>query len=123
LIKTGNNMIDKKQIRKDYKSQKQPTGIYAVHNLKDNKMFVGTSKDLPAVIRRFDFTLKMGSFPFEELINDYKSLGEKYFEIKVLDELEIKDETEKEIDSELKTLEEMWVEKLKKEGVTFYNKK
>ena len=41
----------------------------------------------------------------------------------MLDELEIKDETEYEIDKELKTLEEMWIEKLKKEGVTFYNKK
>lgn len=116
-------MIDKKQIIKDYKLQKQPTGIYAVHNLKDNKMFIGTSKNLPAVIRRFDFTLKMGSFPFDDLINDYKRLGEKHFEIKVLDELEIKDETEQEIDRELKTLEEMWIDKLSKEGVGFYNKK
>jgi len=116
-------MINKKQIIKDYKLQKQPIGIYAVHNLKDNKMFIGASKNLPAVIRRFDFTLKMGSFPYEALINDYKRLGDKHFEIKVLDELEIKDETEKEIDNELKTLEEMWIEKLRKDGVTFYNKK
>lgn len=116
-------MINKKQIIKDYKSQKQPAGIYAVHNKIDNKMYIGTSENLPAVLRRFDFTLKMGSFPFQELIDDYKKLGEKNFEIKVLDELELKDETEKEIDGELKTLEEMWIEKLKQEGVKFYNKK
>jgi len=65
----------------------------------------------------------MGSFPFQDLIDDYKRLGENNFEIKVLDELEIKDETEQEIDRELKTLEEMWIEKLKQEGVKFYNKK
>ncbi len=116
-------MIDKKQIKKDYKLQKQPTGIFAVHNLADNKMFIGTSKDLPAVLRRFNFTLKMGSFPFDGLIEDYKKLGEKNFEVTVLDELEIKDEAEQEIDKELKALEEMWVEKLQKDGVTFYNKK
>ena len=116
-------MIDKKQIIKDYKLQKQPTGIFAVHNIADNKMFIGTSKNLPSSLTRFDFTLKMGSFPFQELIDDYKKLGEKNFEVKVLDELEIKDETEYEIDKELKTLEEMWIEKLKREGVTFYNKK
>lgn len=116
-------MINKKQIIKDYKSQKQPAGIFAVHNIADNKMFVGTSKDLPAVLRRFDFTLKMGSFPFDELIEDYKKLGDKNFEVKVLDELEIKDETEQEIDKELKALEELWVEKLKHDGVSFYNKK
>ncbi len=116
-------MINKKQIIKDYKLQKQPAGIFAVHNIADNKMFIGTSKDLPAVLRRFDFTLKMGSFPFDGLIEDYKKLGEKSFEVKVLDELDLKDETEQEIDKELKTLEEMWIEKLRNEGVTFYNKK
>jgi group I intron endonuclease len=114
-------MINKKQIIKDYKLQKQPSGIYAVHNKIDNKMYIGSSKNLPAVLRRFDFTLKLGNFPYQELIDDYKKLGEDNFEIKVLDELEIKDETEKEIDEELETLEEMWIEKLKQEGVGFYN--
>jgi hypothetical protein len=116
-------MIDKKQIKEDYKSKKQPAGIFAVHNLPDNKMFIGISKDLPSVLKRFEFTLKMGSFPFQNLIDDYNRLGKNNFEIKVLDELEIKDETEQEIDKELKTLEEMWIEKLKKDGVSFYNKK
>lgn len=116
-------MINKKQLTKDYKLQKHPAGIFAVHNIADNKMFIGTSKDLPAVLRRFDFTLKMGSFPFDGLIEDYKKLGDKNFEIKVLDKLDIKDETENDIDRDLKTLEEMWVEKLRKEGITFYNKK
>ena len=115
-------MIDKKQIKKDYKLQKQPTGIFAVHNIPDNKMYIGTSKNLPSVLKRFEFTLKMGSFPFQELIDDYKKLGKDNFEIKVLDEIEIKEETEYEIDRELKTLEEMWVEKLLKDGATFYNK-
>lgn len=115
-------MIDKKQITKDYKQQKRPAGIYAVHNKIDNKMYIGTSKNLPAVLRRFEFTLKMGGFPFQQLIDDYKNLGSDNFEIKIIDELEVKDETEKELDAELESLEEMWVEKLKAEGVSFYNK-
>jgi hypothetical protein len=86
-------------------------------------MYIGTSKNLPAVIRRFEFTLQMESFPYQDLINDYKKLGKDNFEIKILDELEIKNETEKEIDTELNSLEELWIEKLKGEGVSFYNKK
>ena len=116
-------MIDKKQISKDYKQQKQPAGIYAVHNKIDNKMYIGTSKNLPAVIRRFEFTLTMGSFPYQELIDDYKKLGKENFEVKILDELELQNETDKEIDNELIELEELWVEKLKHDGVSFYNKK
>lgn len=116
-------MLDKKQITKNYKLQKQPAGIYAVHNKIDNKMYISTSKNLTAVIRRFEFTLTMGSFPYQELIDDYKKLGKDNFEIKILDELEFKNETEKEIDTELNSLEELWIEKLKDEGVRFYNKK
>ena len=116
-------MLDKKQISKDYKMQKQPVGIYAVHNKADNKMYIGTSKNLPAVIRRFEFTLQMENFPYQDLIDDYKKLGKDNFEIKILDELELKNETYKEIDTELKSLEEMWIEKLQAEGVKFYNKK
>ena len=116
-------MIDKKQIIRDYKSLKQPAGVYAVHNKADNKMYIGASKNLPAVVRRFEFTLQMESFPYQELIDDYKKLGKDKFEIKILDELELKNETEKEIDIELNSLEELWIEKLKSEGVIFYNKK
>lgn len=116
-------MIDKKQITKDYKQQKQPAGIYVVHNKADNKMYIGTSKNLPAVLRRFEFTLQMESFPYQDLIDDYKKLGKENFEIKILDELELKNETDIEIDVELKALEEMWIEKLQAEGVKFYNKK
>lgn len=116
-------MIDKKQIKSAYKQQKQPAGIYAVHNKVDNKMYIGTSKNLPAVVRRFEFTLQMESFPYQDLIDDYKRLGKDKFEIKVLDELELRNETDKEIGTELTALEEMWIEKLKSEGVKFYNKK
>lgn len=116
-------MLNKKQITKDYKQQKQPAGIYAVHNKTDNKMYIGISKNLPAVVRRFEFTLQMESFPYRDLIDDYKKLGKENFEIKILDELELKNETEKKIDAELKELEGLWIEKLRNEGVTFYNKK
>lgn len=116
-------MLDKKQLTKDYKQQKQPAGIYCVHNKIDNKMFIGTSKNLPAVIRRFEFTLKMESFPYQDLIDDYKKLGKENFEVKILDELELKNETDKEITTELNELEELWIEKLKGDGVSFYNKK
>ena len=115
-------MINKKQIRKDYKQQKQPSGIYAVHNKVDNKMYIGTSKNLPAVVRRFEFTLQMDSFPYQDLIDDYKKHGKENFEMKILDEIEFKNETEKEITIELNSLEELWIEKLTVEGVRFYNK-
>ena len=86
-------------------------------------MYISTSKNLPAVVRRFEFTLQMDSFPYQNLIDDYKKHGKENFEIKILDELEIKNETDKEIDAELNELEELWIEKLAAEGVRFFNKR
>lgn len=116
-------MINKKEIIKNYKNQKQPAGIFAVKNLLDNKIFIGTSLNLLAKLRGISFELELGSHAFKNLADDYKKLGKENFEISILDELQVKDETDGELRTELDMLESMWVDKLKNEGVGFYNKK
>ena len=97
--------------------------MYAVENKLDNKMFIGTSINLPAKIRGITFELEMGSHTYDNLVKDYKQLGKENFEIFILDQIEIKEETDRELQAELETLEAMWFEKLKSEGMSFYNKK
>lgn len=116
-------MINKKELIKEYKNKKHPAGLFAVKNNPENKMFIGTSLNLPAKLRGITFELEMGSHAYSNLAEDYKRLGKENFEIFILDEIEVKEETERELRNELETLENMWVEKLKGEGVTFYNKK
>jgi len=116
-------MINKKELIKEYKNQKHPAGIFVVKNKPENKMFIGASLNLPAKIRGITFELEMGKHAFSNLADDYKRLGKDQFEIFVLDEIEVKDESEKELKKELETLEEMWIEKLKSERISFYNKK
>jgi len=116
-------MINKKEIIKDYKNQKHPAGIFAVKNKPDNKMFIGISLNLPAKIRGITFELELGSHAYRNLADDYKRLGKEQFDIFILDQIEVKDETDRELQAELETFEAMWVAKLKSEGVTFYNKK
>jgi hypothetical protein len=65
----------------------------------------------------------MGSHAYHNLANDYKRLGKENFEIFILDQIEVKEETDRELKAELEILEEMWVDKLKRDGITFYNKK
>ena len=116
-------MVNKKELIKEYKNQKHPAGLFAVKNIPENKMFIGVSLNLPAKLRGISFELEMESHAYHNLAEDYKRLGKDQFEIFVLDEIEVKDETERELRAELETLEKMWVQKLKKEGTTFYNKK
>ena len=115
--------MNKKELIKEYKNQKHPAGLFIVKNLQENKIFIGKSLNLPAKIRGITFELEMGSHAYSYLAQDFKRLGKEKFEISILDEIEVKDETEKELRTELETLEKMWVEKLKSEGITFYNKK
>lgn len=116
-------MINKKDLIKEYKNQKHPAGIFAVKNKAENKMFIGISLNLPAKIRGITFELEMGKHAYSNLAGDYKRLGKDQFEISILDQIEVKEETDKELRSELETLEDMWVEKLRGEGIIFYNKK
>jgi hypothetical protein len=116
-------MQNRKELIKEYKIQKHPAGIFAVKNKPDNKIYIGTSLNLPAKIRGITFELEIGKHAYSSLAEDYKRLGKDQFEISIIDQIEVKDETDKELRSELETLEEMWVEKLKNEGITFYNKK
>jgi hypothetical protein len=116
-------MINKKELIKEYKNKKHPAGLFAVKNKPENKMFIGASLNLPAKIRGITFELEMGKHSYSNLAEDYKRLGKDEFEISILDEIEYMEETEKELKKELETLEEIWVEKLKREGITFYNKK
>jgi hypothetical protein len=116
-------MINKKEIIKEYKNQKHPAGLFAVKNKPDNKMFIGISLNLPAKIRGITFELELGSHAYRNLADDYKRLSKEQFDIFILDQIEVRDETDRELHTELETLEAMWVEKLKSEGVTFYNKK
>jgi hypothetical protein len=116
-------MLDKKELKKEYKNQKHPAGLFAVKNKQDNKMFIGISVNLPAKIRGVTFELEIGSHAYRNLADDYKQLGKEQFDIFILDQIEVKEETDRELRAELETLETMWVEKLKSEGVSFYNKK
>ena len=115
--------MNKKEIIKEYKNQKHPAGLFIVKNLQENKIFIGKSLNLPAKIRGITFEVEMGSYAYSNLAQDFKRLGKEKFEILILDQIEVKDETDKELSSELETLEDMWVKKLKNEGITFYNKK
>ena len=116
-------MLNKKELIKEYKNQKHPAGLFAIKNIPENKMFIGVSLNLPAKLRGVSFELEHGSHAYHNLAEDYERLGNDQFEIFILDEIEANDETERELKKELESLEEMWVEKLKSEGITFYNKK
>ena len=116
-------MPDKSELKKNYKQTLQPMGIYIVKNLVNNKVLIGSSKNLPGRINRFKFGLKYGGESNRELVADYKKYGEENFRFEVLDELKPKDDPSYDYSEDLKVLEEMWIEKLQPFGEKGYNEK
>lgn len=115
--------MDKSEIKKNYKQTLQPMGIFIVKNLANNKIFIGSSKNLPGRINRFKFGLKYGTESNKLLTDDYKKYGEENFTFEILDELKPKDDPGYDYTEDLKVLEQMWIEKLQPYGEKGYNKR
>ena len=115
-------MIDKKELKKQYKQTLPPIGVYQIRNLANGKIFIGSSKNLNGKSNSFRFQLSAGLHINRQLQTDYTQFGEENFVFEVLDYLEPKEYLAYDFTSDLTTLEELWIEKLQPFGEKGYNK-
>src|SRR3989339_1353003 len=105
-------MIDKKELKKQYKQTLPPMGIYQIKNLVNGKVFIASGKNLHGKSNSYKFQLNSRLHVNSELQDDYTKYGEENFSFEVLDTLEPKDDPAYKYDEDLKTLEDLWLEKL-----------
>lgn len=115
------DMMDKKTAKYEYKNTKLPTGIFIIKCKETNSGFINSSTTLETIFKRFLFELDMGTYPYRRMMDDYKMFGKEGFEFIVLEKIKTDGLTDEEIKQELKSLKEMYIEKLKQDGVSFYN--
>lgn len=114
--------MDRREMIKEYKRTLQPMGIVQVKNIKNGRIYITSSANTTGTINRIRFQLKMGAFlPSPALAQDWKELGEQGFLIEVLDELKPVDDPGHDYQDDLKTLEMIWLEKLKPYGERGYH--
>jgi type II secretory pathway component PulK len=113
--------MDRKQLVRAYKESKRPAGVYRVHCTVNGKSLVGTSTDLPAMLNRQQSQLRMNGHPNKALQKDWNEYGAEAFAFEVLDTLEMRDREGYDPKGDLRTLEAMWLEKLKPYGDGGYN--
>ncbi|MFL6332038.1 MAG: GIY-YIG nuclease family protein [Pyrinomonadaceae bacterium] len=113
--------MNRKQLVREYKESKRPAGVYRVRCVANGKSLVGTSIDLPAMLNRQQSQLRMGGHPNKVLQKDWDEHGAEAFEFEVLDTLDIPDGDGYNPKADLRTLEEMWLDKLKPYGDGGYN--
>jgi hypothetical protein len=104
--------IDRKALSRQYKQTPRSMGVGAVRNTANGKAFVVASRDLPALLNRQRAQLRLKAHANRALQADWNSLGPDAFEFVVLDTLVPKDAPDYDPTEDLRTLEELWLEKL-----------
>jgi hypothetical protein len=114
---------EQKAQKKEYQQGHTPMGVFQIRNLVNDKVFVGTSLNLPGIINRHKFALGMGSHQNKALQADWHEFGEDKFAFEILDELTLVSDPQHDYREDLAFLEEMWLEKLQPYGERGYNEK
>ncbi len=116
-------MIDKKEIKKRYKETLTPMGVFQIRNLVNGKIFIGSSMNLPGRKNRFESDFTLGTMMDHVLQKDFLDHGRDNFTFEVIDNLEPKEDPAYDYKEDLKTLEELWIEKLQPFDDKGYNKR
>jgi len=114
--------MNKRELIKEYKQTIQPMGVYQIKNKINGKLYIGSTKNLMGKINSHKFQLKNGLHTNKEMQKEFKEIGEEGFSFDILDHLKPKEDLNYDHTEELKTLEEMWIEKLQPFNEKGYNK-
>lgn len=112
---------DKRQLKREYREQARPMGVFAIRNLVDERVFVGSGLDLQGIMNRHRFALEMNGHQNKMLQADWNELGAEKFAFEILDQLSPKELGQADLKRELQFLEDLWLEKLQPYGERGYN--
>jgi hypothetical protein len=115
-------MSDRKiELKREYKLNHRPMGVYQIRNIASEKVFIGAALDIPGIFNRHKFQLKMGNHPNRALQADWNELGAEGFAFEILDEITPKEGLDYRED--MAFLEELWLEKSQPYEDRGYNEK
>lgn len=112
-------MDRKRELKELYKNMKIPMGVYQIRNTQNEKVFIGTSKNLHGKGNSYQTLLELKTHTNKILQEDWNKFGKDAFVFEVLETLEKKEEGFFDVDDELKKLEKKWLEK---KAEILYNK-
>lgn len=113
--------MTKKELKREYLQNHRPMGIYQIRNIVNDKVLIGASLNLPGILNRHKFQLKMGNHPNGALQAEWNEFGAESFAFEILDEITPKESRDHR--EELAFLEELWLDKSQPYGDRGYNEK
>ena len=115
--------MNKKELKREYKQNLRPMGIFQIRNLIKEKVFIGSTLNLPGIFNRHEFQLKMGGHPNKILQADWNEFGAENFEFEILEEVFPRENPDYNYAADLEVLEDLWLEKLEPYGDKGYNER
>ena len=113
----------KKDLKREYKLNHRPMGVYQIRNIVNDKVLVGSTLNLPGIFNRYKLQLKMGNHPNAALQAEWNEFGAESFVFEILDELTPRENPGYDYHEDLTSLEDLWLEKLEPYGERGYNEK
>jgi len=114
---------NKKELKKQYKQNIEPMGVFQVKNLINGKIFIDSGINLQGKINGCRFQLTLGSHMNKALQKDFNDIGIDNFAFEVIDYLKPKEDVKMDYSDDLKMLEDIWIEKLQPFNKKGYNKR
>lgn len=105
-------MKSKKELKDEYKQKKPNAGVFQIKNNKSGMILIEASSDIQSKWNRHRTELKFGSHRNKILQKDWNELGEESFIFSVLSKLEVKDDEDFDLNSEVILLRELIEEEL-----------
>ena len=115
--KAGNRA---EQIRA-YKEAPVEAGVYRIACAGNDKVFLGSAKNLRGPLNRHKFLLSVGSHPIRAMQEDWARYGADAFSFEVVARVEPKDEPGFDVEKALEALEQEWIRKVEPFGPRGYN--
>ena len=111
--------MNRKELKREYKETPRPMGVFQIRNLKNEKVFVGSTMNLDGIFNRHRFQLNAESHPSNELQKDWNESGAEGFAFEILEELNQRENLDNQ--AELTFLEDLWLENIEPYGEKGYN--
>jgi hypothetical protein len=116
-------MNEKADIKRRYKENPPPAGIYKITNKANGKIFIGKGINVRGILNGQQMQLKWGSHRNHALQEDWNHFGAERFEFEVLDYLQSTGDQREDLGTDLAALEQLWLAKLQPYGEKGYNSK
>jgi len=111
----------KKDLIREYKERKKPSGIFQIKNISNGKLLLGSSLNLEGVLNSQKFQLSIGQHRNKELQKEWNEYGPEKFVFEILEVVQDKGDPGFNLNDELALLEQIWLEKLQPFGERGYN--